>query len=197
MTPTQLGEKEKIILLKAARESIVKGFRGAGTEPVANNLAPSLKEARGAFVTLTIKCSLRGCVGYIEPVAPLYQTVAQAAQAAAFEDTRFFPLTEGELSEVEIEISALTPARHVSSWREIELGRHGIIMSKYGRRALFLPQVAPENGWDLATTLSHLSMKAGLNPDDWREGADFQVFEAEVFNEKEIKPLLAPQTAPA
>ena len=78
----------------------------------------------------------------------------------------------------------LTPPHPVASWQEIELGRHGILLQKGDAGAVFLPQVAPEQGWTLEETLTHLALKAGLNPDDWREGASFEVFEAIVFREK-------------
>ena len=102
---------------------------------------------------------------------------------AAFRDPRFLPLTQEEFREVELEISALTPAVPVDSWRDIVIGRHGMTLTKFGRSAVFLPQVAPEQGWGIEETLTHLAMKAGLPPDAWREGATFTVFEAVVFHE--------------
>ena len=75
------------------------------------------------------------------------------------------------------------PPKPVASWREIVLGRDGMTLEKNGRFAVFLPQVAPEQGWDLATTLSYLSQKAGLPPEAWREGAEFETFQADVFHE--------------
>ena len=80
-------------------------------------------------------------------------------------------------------MSALTPPRRVASWRDIVLGRDGMTLEKNGCFAVFLPQVAPEQGWDLETTLSYLSQKAGLPADAWREGARFETFQAEVFHE--------------
>ena len=144
-----------------------------------------MRKKMGCFVTLNRRSdgSLRGCIGEIEPYRPLYRSVTARAIDAAFRDPRFRPMSAAEWGDVEIEISALTPAHPVSSWREIEIGRHGMTLSKNGRMAVFLPQVAPEQGWDLETTLSHLALKAGLRADDWREGASFTVFEAIVFHE--------------
>ena len=98
-------------------------------------------------------------------------------------DPRFLPVPERELGTLRIEISALTPPRPVGSWRDIVLGRDGMTLEKGNSFAVFLPQVAPEQGWDLPTTLSYLSRKAGLDPDAWREGAKFETFQAEVFHE--------------
>jgi uncharacterized protein (TIGR00296 family) len=92
-----------------------------------------------------------------------------------------------ELPELDFEISALTPSKHVDSYKDIVIGKHGMTIAMNGRRAVFLPQVAPEQGWDLATTLTHLSMKAGLPADAWKDkNAKFTVFEAIVFNEKDF-----------
>jgi uncharacterized protein (TIGR00296 family) len=93
------------------------------------------------------------------------------------------PVTERELSEIRVEVSALTPPKPVASWRDIVLGRDGMTLEKGGAFAVFLPQVAPEQGWDLETTLSYLSRKAGLSADAWRAGAKFETFQAEVFHE--------------
>ena len=103
---------------------------------------------------------------------------------AAFNDPRFPPLTAKEFGKIRIEISALTPPKPVASYRDIEIGKHGMVLELGGRSAVFLPQVAPEQGWDLATTLTHLAYKAGLPGDAWRDArAKFTVFEAIVFHE--------------
>jgi AmmeMemoRadiSam system protein A len=135
-------------------------------------------------VTLHKRGELRGCIGEIAPDRELHRVVRDHALNAAFKDPRFTPLSPAELPEIVIEISALTPPVEIESWREIEIGRHGVVLSKNGRSAVFLPQVAPEQGWDVETTLKYLSQKAGLPPDAWRDGARFEVFEAVVFGEK-------------
>ena len=145
------------------------------------DLAGNLLQKRGAFVTLHLDGRLRGCIGYIEGVKPLVEAVIDNGRSAAVHDPRFRPVTAAELPRLELEISALTPLRPVRTPEEIELGRHGIVLAKGGARAVFLPQVAPEQGWDLHTTLGHLALKAGLGPQGWQEGARFEVFEAEVF----------------
>ena len=116
--------------------------------------------------------------------AARWKTVREQALNAAFHDPRFSPLRADELGEIDIEISVLTPPRPVGSWRDIVVGTHGMVLSKAGRSAVFLPQVAPEQGWGIEETLTHLSLKAGLPSDAWRSGADYLVFEAQVIHEK-------------
>ena len=144
--------------------------------------ASPFDERYGVFVTLhDASGDLRGCIGNILPAGTLAEGLWGRAQDAALNDPRFDPVTPSELTSLTIEISVLTRPKAVSSPEKIEIGRHGILLKKRGRSAVFLPQVAPEQGWDLETTLNHLSLKAGLSPDAWREGASFEVFEAQVF----------------
>ncbi len=186
-----LSAADKQFLLSLARRAIqytlntrmVATADALGVNPDA--LSPALKKTMGAFVTLNMKRNhrLRGCIGEIQPFRPLWKAVLGRAIDAAFRDPRFLPLTAEEFKDVEIEISALTPAVPVGGWRDIVIGRHGMTLTRNGRSAVFLPQVAPEQGWGIEETLTHLSMKAGLPPDAWREGASFTVFEAIVFHE--------------
>jgi AmmeMemoRadiSam system protein A len=125
---------------------------------------------------------LRGCIGYMGSREPLYRSVIDVARKSALEDPRFSPLAADELPGVRIEISALTPMRPVAGPEAIVVGRHGVQLVQGARRAVFLPQVAPEHGWDRAALLEHLARKAGLPADGWR-GGQFSVFEAEVFGE--------------
>jgi len=144
-------------------------------------LRPPLTAPRGAFVTLTMDGQLRGCIGYIEGIKPLYEAILDNARSAAVADPRFEPVSGPELAAIELEISALTPLNRVSGPQDIVIGRHGVVLVKGGRRAVFLPQVATEQGWDLDTTLTHLALKAGLDPEGWRRDTEFLVFEADVF----------------
>jgi AmmeMemoRadiSam system protein B/AmmeMemoRadiSam system protein A len=153
---------------------------------------PEQERRQGVFVTLNrsdpaeirTEGRLRGCIGQVEPTFPLYYGTAQAALDAAQRDPRFRPVTAAELGKIEIEVTVLSPRRPIASWRDIKLGTHGIVLEKGGRSALFLPQVAPEQGWSLEQTLSALSEKAGLPPDGWKDGASFSVFTGQVFGEK-------------
>jgi len=171
-------------LLFIAKNS-VESFIQKGRAPDFKIDSPKLKEKRGAFVTLKKKGELRGCIGCVRANKPLYQTVSQMAIAAALEDPRFPPVTEEELPDLEYEISVLSPLRKVDSWKEIQVGIHGVQVVAGGRAGLFLPQVATETGWDLETFLDHLMLKAGLAPDYWKNNpVDFYVFQAEIFKEK-------------
>jgi AmmeMemoRadiSam system protein B/AmmeMemoRadiSam system protein A len=179
-----LNEKEKRTLLRLARRTIENLMEGKELPGLAGEeITPRLAEKSGVFVTLHKKGMLRGCIGYIEPIKPLWEAVRDNAVSAAVRDYRFPPLRKGELGDLDIELSVLTPKRRIGSLDEFEIGKHGIILEKSGRSAVFLPQVAPEQGWDVDETLEHLSMKAGLAPDAWKEGATFYVFEAVVFHE--------------
>lgn len=152
-------------------------------DPARAGLLPrgSLLEPRGCFVTLKKQGALRGCMGAALPDRALWRSLIARAADAALRDPRFDPVAPEELEALSMELSVLSPLMPVSGYREIRLGRHGILLDKRGVRALFLPQVAPEQGWDLETTLARLAAKAGLEPGAWREGCAFQVFEAQVF----------------
>ena len=105
-----LSEQEKEILHKIAREAIESKFRGEKSSKI-NFTSKTLKEKRGAFVTLHKHGDLRGCIGYIRARKPLQQTIREMATAAAFQDSRFDPVTEKELKDIDIEISVSTPLR--------------------------------------------------------------------------------------
>ncbi len=170
------------LVKRALAQAVSKGHETPmpSDEPAAKE-AP-FNERFGVFVTLhDASGDLRGCIGNILPVATLAEGLWGRAQDAALNDPRFDPVTPAELSSLSIEISVLSRPVPVASPNDIEIGKHGILLKKRGRSAVFLPQVAPEQGWNLETTLNHLALKAGLAPSAWREGASFEVFEAEVF----------------
>lgn len=181
---SNLTDEEKSELLKIARESIECRVKGKPT-PEFEPSTPELRKKRGAFVTLNKDGRLRGCIGYILPIKPLYQVVAEVAVQAAFGDPRFPPLREGELSQVTIEISALTPLERVYDPNKIEVGIHGIYIKKGMNSGLLLPQVATEYGWTRETFLEHTCYKAGLPKDVWKEDAEIYIFSAEIFHEPE------------
>ncbi len=145
-------------------------------------LTDTLREKRGAFVTLHKGDALRGCIGYIRAQKPLYQTIQEMAQAAAFQDSRFKPVTGEELKDISIEISVLTPLKKINRIEEIAVGTHGIYIVKQFHSGLLLPQVATENRWDRETFLRHTCAKAGLPEDAWRESdAEIYIFSADIF----------------
>ena len=174
-------------LLALARQTLEHAFKGrkpTSLQDLGVTPTPAMNATMGGFVTLTIDGDLRGCIGEIFPRRALAEVVFDHALDAAFNDPRFPPLAASELPKVRIEISALTPPAPVASYRDIEIGKHGMVLELGNRSAVFLPQVASEQGWDLATTLTHLSHKAGLRPDAWQDPrARFTVFEAIVFHE--------------
>jgi AmmeMemoRadiSam system protein A len=183
--------------MRLARASLEASVRKGAFDPAVKTSVPitqSLERKAGAFVTLKCRMGddgrgvgrgddLRGCIGTIEPNDTIYNTVAMRAASAALEDTRFpHAVSLAELPFITIEISVLTPPRPVESADEIVIGKHGIVLGGGGNRATFLPQVAPEQGWDRVTTLRHLAQKAGLAADAWKQ-AKFHVYEAIVFGE--------------
>lgn len=139
-------------------------------------LTPKLGESAASFITLKVKGDLRGCIGTLEPVAPLYRSVHDNAVAAALRDHRFRPVTPAELDRIEVHISILSPIRDIRSADEFRIGEHGIILEKGPYRAVYLPEVAVEQNWTKEETLSSLSMKAGMDRDGWRQGTRFKVF---------------------
>jgi len=174
---TASDKKELLALARSAVETYVQ--EGRTIDP--STASPKLATHKGAFVTLRERGDLRGCIGYIEPVAPLAQTVVQAAIYAAVGDSRFDPVSTAELDRLEYEISVLTPLEEVTNPSLIRVGKHGLVIEKNGRKGLLLPQVPVENGWDREEFLAQACLKAGLPEDAWRQGARIYSFEAIVF----------------
>jgi AmmeMemoRadiSam system protein A len=177
-----LEPDEQRFLLGLARDTI-EGFLKTGKRPRPKAAPTKLSEKRGAFVTLKVDDQLRGCIGYPLPYKPLVETIVEMAIAAATQDYRFPPIKVEELGQMKIEISVLTLPRPILDSHEIEVGRHGIIVSKGIAKGLLLPQVPTEYGWDRETYLRHGCLKAGLDEDEWQKGAHIEVFEAQVFSE--------------
>ncbi len=169
-------------LLQIARCAVEAALRGqpGPTSPV--EPAP-LRQPGAAFVTLRREGRLRGCIGYIEAVRELHETVAQCAVSAALQDPRFDPVRPDELNALEFEVSVLSPLRTITDPQEIQVGQHGLLVAQGPRRGLLLPQVAVEYGWDRETFLAQACVKAGLPTDGWRRGATLQTFTAEIFGE--------------
>ena len=169
--------------------------------PEAPPLPPGLSDPRGVFTTLYLRCGLpghlagdlgrhlRGCVGYAVPIAPLYRAVAETARAAAFEDSRFLPVTKEEALKLEVSLSVLSLLFPIHP-EAVEVGRHGLVISLGARRGLLLPQVAVEHGWDRETFLEQTCRKAGLPLDAWRKAATVEAFTAEVFADADVEVSL-------
>ena len=179
-----LNEHERGELLAYARARIEARLQGL-SEPGFRPSGAAQEEPCGAFVTLRLRKRLRGCIGNLASSRPLWQTVGDMAEEAAFGDPRFEPLREDEWSEVKLELSVLSPLRRVDDPEEVRVGEHGVVMSQGGKRGVLLPQVPTEYGWDRETFLKHTCLKAGLAPDAWRSGAAIEVFTSLIIEEAE------------
>jgi AmmeMemoRadiSam system protein A len=164
-----LTADEKTGLLDLAQASLAAAVNHQPAPPLPP-LSAGLRRAAGAFVTLTAKGRLRGCIGLMQSEAPLAETVAAMAESAALHDPRFAPLTPAELPEVRLEISVLSPLKRAASAEDVELGTHGVLVRRGRCSGVFLPQVARETGWSKERFLSELCAgKAGLDPEAWKE----------------------------
>jgi AmmeMemoRadiSam system protein A len=178
----EFSSEERGLLLGLAHQAI-----SATLEQREISLAPPsphLAEPRGAFTTLYYRGDLRGCVGYVFPVASLYRTVAESARGAAFDDSRFPPVTRDHAPELRVSLSVLSPL-HPLRPEQVEIGRHGLLISQGYYRGLLLPQVPLEHGWDRIAFLEQTCRKAGLPPNAWQTGAKLEAFTAEVFADPE------------
>jgi hypothetical protein len=181
-----LTSADKKVLLTFARETLSRLFL-TDTVPLARGFSANLQQPRSTFVTLKKKGELRGCIGRIIGDEPLGKIVGAMAIQAAFNDSRFHPLAADELNDIEIEISVLTPMKQVGGVADIVIGRDGIVLNKENHHAVFLPQVATEQGWNREELLDNLCRKAGLETGCWKEKAQFLTFQAVVFGESQFK----------
>lgn len=184
----KLSAEDKKQLLTIARSALDLYIK--------ENSFPEYKEAEinpanqnkvGAFVTLTKKGELRGCIGHIDSENPLYKTIQSLTVSSATKDHRFKSVNQDELSEIEIEISVLTPMKKISSIDQIEIGRHGIYIKKGYQTGTFLPQVASETDWTVEEFLGKCARdKAHIGWDGWKD-ADLYTYEALKFSESDFK----------
>lgn len=180
----ELSPDDKKTLCSLARESIEAGL--AGRKPVFPSPSGALREHAGAFVTLHENGRLRGCIGRMESVRPLLETIAEMAHGAAFEDPRFEPLGPREKDSIAIEITVLSPLRKIYKAENVIVGKHGLYIVARGRAGVLLPQVAVEYGWTAPAFLNQVCLKAGLPPGTWKESdASLYVFEGIIFGETE------------
>lgn len=192
VTPAEekyLSDDEEKTLLKLARSTLKMYLtqRKVPDPTVAGGgyeLTDKLKGNGAAFVTLTKRGRLRGCIGHVVAFETLYKSVISNAVSASTRDPRFPPMSAAEEKDVHIEISVMTPLKTITDVNEIKVGKHGIIIEKGFNRGLLLPQVATEYGWGRTEFLEHTCMKAGLPKDAWKKGATIQIFSAQVFGEK-------------
>ena len=180
----QLSEADQQELIRLARQALEESVRHHRLSRIQRPQG-RLGDSCGAFVTLHKAGWLRGCIGYLEAAKPLYQTVRECAQAAALRDPRFSSVTPDELNSLHLEISVLSPLTEIRA-EQVEVGRHGLLISRGFQRGLLLPQVAVEWNWDRERFLAETCQKAGLPQDAWKHGATIQAFTAQVFSEPEI-----------
>lgn len=188
-----LTKSEGETAVRLARKAIEECLKnGKKIEP--DDIPKVFKEKRGVFVTLNKKKEskeLRGCIGRPYPVLPLGEAIILSAINAAREDPRFNPVRPEEIGELVIEVTVLTVPKRINAKPrdlpdKIVIGRDGLIISTGRNSGLLLPQVAVEHGFDCTEFLCQTSMKAGLMPDAWINGADVYSFEGQIF--EEIKP---------
>ncbi len=180
----ELTPAERKSLLTIARQTIEEYIR-FGIRPKVEPLTERLKRKQGVFVTLHKHGELRGCIGYVEGIEPLYLAVQDMAISAATEDPRFPPVTASELPDIDIEITVLSPLRRINSPDSVIVGKHGLVIRRGFYSGLLLPQVPVEQNWNREQFLIHTCLKAGLPPDAYKDPkAELYVFTGEVFGEK-------------
>ena len=187
-----LTHEDKLFLLRLARQTLevrLENRRAVPPAADAAKISDALREHAGVFVSLHKCGELRGCVGLVEPRLPLFRAVMETSLGAATADPRFAPVGLGELLEIEVEISVLSPPRLITVG-EIQIGMHGLMVTQGRLRGLLLPQVAVERHWDPERFLEETCRKAGLVCDAWRSGARVEAFEANVFGEKSLAERL-------
>jgi AmmeMemoRadiSam system protein A len=181
----ELSDAERETLFAIANDTLAwcVGGREGVFDRDRYTLTEKLKTPMATFVTLKIRGMLRGCIGSLAPMAPLWESVYDNAVNASLKDHRFRPVSKDELPQLDVHISVLSPIVPIDGIEEFKLGEHGIILEKGFGRAVYLPEVALEQGWTVAETLSSLSQKAGLPADAWQSGATFKVFSSVVLSE--------------
>lgn len=183
-----LTDDEKRELLRIARATLREYFH-TGRIPPGKPHRDSLTAEAGAFVTLHLEGTLRGCIGTQQETTPLFRTIQEMTIAAASRDPRFEAVSEDEVDDIEIEVSVLSGQTTLRAPTDLEIGVHGLIIDFQGKHALLLPQVAKTNDWDATTFLEQVCTKAGLDKDDWKhDGAVVQTFTAQVFNDTTHPP---------
>jgi len=195
-TAFSLTQSEKDELMGIARRSVETAVGGHRVYDAPVPTSEALTHERGAFVTLHLHGGLRGCIGYVAPIKPLYLTVRDVAREAALHDSRFSPVSAAELPGLDYEISVLSPMRRVLDPKEIQVGRDGLLIRRGPVEGLLLPQVPVELNWNRDTFLEQVCYKAMLPSGTWKDpAADLFRFTALVFGEKKVVAVLPETTA--
>ena len=183
MVEMNLDSNQKNTLLEIARKTVeaVTAGRKIPDFIINDNI---LRTECGAFVTIHKKGNLRGCIGNIAGSMPLWETVRKMAVEASLHDPRFAPVSAGELGEIDIEISVISPFEKISDINKIVVGKHGLFIRQGFYQGLLLPQVAAEYKWGRIEFLEHTCNKAGLYRDCYKEkNCEIFIFSADVFGE--------------
>jgi uncharacterized protein len=188
-----LTDEDGCRLLRFARRSLEESIRGKGAAEV-HEFSGALQKQAGVFITLRNRGVLRGCIGQVEPRTSLLETVAECTASAARHDPRFPPVGTSELADVAIEINVLSPPFDIRP-DEIEIGRHGLLISSVFARGLLLPEVAVEWNWNAERFLDETCRKAGLPEGAWRRDARVQGFTTQVFAEPGFHPAMPARAA--
>ncbi len=179
-----LSTGEKTTLMRLARAAVLRRMNGLVSEFVDDSLLTgALVGKRGVVVSIFSDTVLKGSMGYVMPILPLWKAVTGSAINAAFHDQRFSPLTRQEVDSSKIEISVLTAPAHIRGIAGFVPGVAGLLMRKGFRQAVLLPQGAARNGWDVSGVLAYLSRSVGLAPGDWERADSLEAFQAESFHE--------------
>ncbi len=175
-------------LLALARQAIFERVQKMESRSIPKRDAAADAFGSGVFVTVRVKGKLRGCLGYVgEDRVPLCDIVRDRAAAAATRDERFLPVQPDELPDLHLEVSILSPLELLTDIQNLEVGRHGAIISLAARRGLLLPQVASERGWDRTAFLENLCAKARLPRDSWKQ-AKIHTFTTKKFGDADEVP---------
>jgi len=185
------GADERTWMLDLARRTLTEVVNGrAAPELIEKDVPEKIRGEGACFVTLTMGGQLRGCIGHIVAVEPLYKSVRDNAQHAALEDYRFPTVRPEELKKIHIEISVLTKPEPLAFkgpddlLKKLQPHKDGVVLKVGGRGATFLPQVW-EQLPDKEEFLSHLSQKAGMPAQAWREpGTQVSIYHVEAFEEE-------------
>jgi AmmeMemoRadiSam system protein A len=181
-----LVNDDRRTLLGIARRAVIEAVERGQLLQVAP-LVGALADPSGVFVTLRRRARLRGCIGQVEAIEPIAQAVARCAMAAALDDPRFDPVLPPELAEIEIEISAISRLQKITLER-IEIGRHGLMVTRGYQRGLLLPQVALEFRWTRERFLEETCVKGGMERQAWKDPTvRIEGFTAEVFSEIDLR----------
>ena len=175
-------------LVKIAKQAIEHYIETKEKLEIPDDYPIELDEKLGVFVTLNKNNTLRGCIGYAEPIEPAIKATIEDAIAAAFNDPRFSAVTKDEFPILDLEVTVLTKPEMIivahpdQYFDEIEIGTDGLIIQKGYSRGLLLPQVATENAFTIEDFLEHTCMKAGISADSWMdESCDVYKFQGQIF----------------